>query len=51
MQQKFEVDLLEEAFKYLESLELKPREKILQNIRRAQFYTDPKLFKKLTNEI
>ncbi|MFD2515979.1 type II toxin-antitoxin system RelE/ParE family toxin [Pontibacter locisalis] len=51
MQQKFEVDLLEEAFKYLESLELKHREKILQNIRRAQFHIDPKLFKKLTNEI
>lgn len=51
MQQKFEVDLLEEAFRFLESLELKHREKILQNLRRAQSHNDPKLFKKLTSEI
>lgn len=51
MQQKFEVDLLEETFRFLESLDLKHREKIMQNIRRAQFHNDPKLFKKLTSEI
>jgi len=51
MQQKFEVNLLEEVFRFLESLELKHREKILQNIRRAQFHNDPKLFKKLTRNI
>lgn len=51
MNQKFEVDLLEEAFEFLESLDLKHRGKILQNIRRAQFHNDPKLFKKLNSEI
>jgi phage-related protein len=51
MDQKFEVDLLEDVFRFLESLELKHREKILQNIRRAQIHTDPKLFKKLNSEI
>jgi phage-related protein len=51
MQRKFEVELLEGAFKYLESLELKPREKILFTLRRAQYHNDPKLFKKLTSEI
>jgi phage-related protein len=51
MNQKFEVDLLEEAFEFLQSLELKHRAKILQNIRRAQFHNDPKLFKKLNSEI
>ena len=48
---KFEVVLLEEAFKFLQSLELKHRGKILQNIRRAQIDNDSSLFKKLTGDI
>lgn len=51
MSPKFEVDLLEEAFRFLESLDLKHREKILLNIRKAQYHNDPKLFKKLSSEI
>jgi phage-related protein len=51
MNQKFEVDLLEEAFDFIQSLDQKHRAKIFQNLRRAQFNHDPKLFKKLTDEI
>ena len=51
MIQRFEVELLEEAFKFLEKVDLKPRRKIFQNMNRSQYYTDPKLFKKLEGEI
>jgi phage-related protein len=51
MNQKFDVELLEEAFDFLEKMEMKPRKKVLQNINRARFATDPKLFKKLEGEI
>ena len=51
MNQKFEVELLEEAFNFLEKIEMKPRKKVLQNMNRAKFLTDPKLFKKLEGEI
>ena len=42
---------MEEAFDFLQQLELKPRKKILQNINRSKYQTDPKLFKKIDNEI
>ncbi len=42
---------MEQAFTYLENLDLKTRKKILQNINRSQYETDPKLFKKLDKEI
>ena len=45
MIQRFEVELLEEAFKFLEKVDLKPRRKIFQNMNRSQYYTDPKLFR------
>lgn len=51
MIKRFGVELLEEAFKFLEKIELKHRKKILQNLNRAQYHTDPKLFKKLDGEI
>ena len=51
MEQKFEVELLEDAFRFLEAMEPKPREKILQNIRRAQIYHKPRMFKQLAEEI
>ena len=51
MTKRFEVTLLEEAFKFLVKQDLKSRKKILQNMNRAQYHTDPKLFKKLTGEI
>lgn len=51
MDKLFEIVFLEEAFEFLKSLERKHYEKILYNIRKAQIEHDPKLFKKLTDEI
>ncbi|MDH5367094.1 MAG: type II toxin-antitoxin system RelE/ParE family toxin [Cyclobacteriaceae bacterium] len=48
---RFEVELLEQAFEFLKSLNAKHRNKILQNMDRSKFHTDPKLFKKLEGEI
>ena len=51
MIQRFEVVLLEGAFEFLKKLNLKPRKKILQNMHRAKYNTDPKLLKKPEGEI
>jgi mRNA-degrading endonuclease RelE of RelBE toxin-antitoxin system len=51
MFKRFEIEFLEEAFEFLNNLEKKHYEKILFNIRKAQIKHDPKLFKKLKDEI
>lgn len=51
MEKHFEIVFLDEAFEFLKSLERKHYEKILYNIRKAQYENDPKLFKKLTDEV
>ena len=51
MIKKFEVELLEEAFNFIQRLDIKHRGKILQNMERAKQKLDPKLFKKLDREI
>lgn len=51
MTKLFEIEFLEDAFKFLNNLEKKHYEKILFNIRKAQTEQDPKLFKKLKDEI
>lgn len=51
MIKRFETKLLEEAFKFVEKQNLKARKKIFQNIRRAEQQSDPKFFKKLTDDI
>lgn len=51
MIKRFKVELLEEAFEFLKKLDLKHRAKILQNMDRAKYHNDPKLFKKLEGEI
>lgn len=51
MNKKFEVVFLEQAIDFLESLEGKSRKKIYYNLDKSKFSNDPKLFKKLTNEI
>ena len=48
---RFETRFLKEAFEFVQKQDLKVRKKILQNIRRAEEHSDPKFFKKLTNEI
>ena len=51
MIKRFETKLLEEAFEFVEKQNLKARKKIFQNIRRAEQQSDPKFFKKLTDDI
>ena len=51
MNKKFEVVFLEQAIDFLGSLDLKTREKIYYNVDKAKLGLDPKLFKKLTDEI
>lgn len=51
MNRKFEVVFLEEAIYFIDSLDIKARKKIYFNIDKAKDVNDPKLFKKLTNEI
>jgi len=51
MIEKFKVLFLNDAKKFLDSIDDKSREKILYNIRKAQFVNDPELFKKLTADI
>lgn len=51
MKAKFEVFFLEEAIDFLDGLPEKDRRKVLFNIDKSRFVNDPKLFKKLTEEI
>ncbi|RXK47066.1 type II toxin-antitoxin system RelE/ParE family toxin [Aquirufa rosea] len=48
---KFEVEFLEDAAKFLETLDEKVRDKIIYNINKSRFSSDKELFKKLTDEI
>lgn len=51
VKEKFEVQFLEEAAAFFETIELKAREKIIYNIRKAQVTNDKELFKKLNEDI
>jgi len=51
VEKKFEIKLLEEAFKFIKEQNEKVQDKIFYNIRKAQVLNDPKLFKKLTPNI
>jgi phage-related protein len=51
MKNKFEVLFLEQALAFIESLDNKSRNKVIYNIDKAKYKTDPKLFKKLEDDI
>ncbi len=51
MEPKFEVIFLEDAIHFLDELDEKARDKVIYNIDKARYTTDPKLFKKLTKLI
>lgn len=51
MNKNFEVVFLEQAIYFLYSLDLKTRKKIYYNVDKAKLGLDPKLFKKLTDDI
>jgi phage-related protein len=47
MEEKFNIDFLDEAIEFMNSLESKVRRKIYYNLKKSQFINDPELFKKL----
>ncbi|MGY5846553.1 type II toxin-antitoxin system RelE/ParE family toxin [Salegentibacter sp. HM20] len=51
MDSKFEIVFLEEAIEFLNEQEPKVRKKIFYNLDKARYINDPKIFKKLTEEI
>ena len=51
MKAKFEVEFLEPAEFFLEQLDLKTKRKIIYNIDKSRYVNDPKLFKKLDEDI
>ena len=48
---KFQVQFLEEAAEFLDSLDEKARDKVIYNIQKARLSNDKELFKKLKDEI
>ena len=51
MLKKFEVLFLDNAMEFIESIDIKTQKKLFANVEKAQYLNDPKLFKKLNNEI
>ena len=51
MKSKFDVIFLEQAIDFMSKLDKKARKKIYYNLDKAKFENDPKLFKKLTDDI
>jgi phage-related protein len=51
MKSNFEIIFLEQALEFIDSLDKKSRIKVIYNIDKAKLKTDPKLFKKLDNDI
>jgi len=51
MTEKFQVQFLEEAAEFLDSLDEKTRDKVIYNIQKARLSNDKELFKKLKDEI
>jgi phage-related protein len=48
---RFEIELLEEAREFLQNIDTKARYKLLFNIDKSKKFNDPKVFKKLDNDI
>jgi phage-related protein len=51
MNPKFEVIFLEQAIDFMSKLDTKAKKKIYYNLDKAKLENDPKLFKKLTDDI
>lgn len=51
MENRFDVEFLQEVIDFLESIDEKARDKIIFNIHKVRKSNDPKLFKKLKDEI
>lgn len=50
MKEKFKVQFLKEAADFLDSIDIKAREKNIYNIQKAQIVNDDTLFKKISGE-
>ncbi len=51
MKPKFEIVFLEQAIEFISKLDVKTKKKIYYNLDKAKLENDPKLFKKLTEDI
>ena len=51
MEEKFNINFLDEAIEFMNSLESKVRRKIYYNLKKSQLINDPELFKKLNENI
>lgn len=51
MKPKFEVVFLEQAIDFMSKLDVMAKQNIYYNLDKAKLENDPKLFKKLTNDI
>ena len=51
MKAKFEIEFLEQAIEFIDQLDKKSRDKIIYNLDKSRYVNDPKLFKKLDDEI
>ena len=51
MKEKFDVLFLDQAIDFIESLDSKSRKKLIYNIDKTKYVNDPKLFKKLNDNI
>lgn len=51
MEERFNVEFLNEAVEFLEGIEKKARDKVLYNIYKARITQDQELFKKLSDDI
>jgi phage-related protein len=48
---KFEIEFLDQAIDFIDKLDQKSRDKIIYNLDKSRYVNDPKLFKKLDDEI
>ncbi len=51
MEEKFDIDFLEDAIDFMNSLESKAQRKIYYNLKKTRLTNDPELFKKLNENI
>jgi phage-related protein len=51
MEEKFNIDFLDEAIDFMNSLDIKAQRKIYYNLKKSQVINDAELFKKLTDNI
>ena len=51
MKTRFDILFLDDAWQFLQRLDVKMKAKVTFNLKRSQVYIDPELFKKLNNHV